>query len=145
MVIEELRKADRFSAVESISGTFGAAEVSVVNLSISGAQISHSQPIRIGTVARLAFSRGDAVVAISARVLWSHVAPSANGKLSYRSGLKLEGADAQYALALNTLIRSGAIRQDLDSMDRKRKREEEREAKKKSGPKMIPVSEPPPA
>jgi hypothetical protein len=145
MVIEELRRADRFTAVDPIAGTFGAADASVLNLSISGAQITHSQPIRIGTVARLAFGRGEAVVTAQARVLWSHVAPSAGGKLVYRSGLKLEGVDPQYALALNTLIRSGEIRQDLDSMDRKRKREEEREEKKKSGPKMIPMSEPPPA
>jgi hypothetical protein len=145
MVIEELRKADRFTVVDSISGTFGAAEASVLNLSISGAQISHAQPIRIGTVARLAFRQGDAVVTTQARVLWSHVAPSGNGKLLYRSGLKIEGADSQYALALNTLIRAGAIRQDLDSMDRKRQREAEREAKKKTGPKLIPISEPPPA
>jgi hypothetical protein len=48
-------------------------------------------------------------------------------------------------MAINSLIRAGVIRQDLESMDKKRKRMIEREEKKKSGPKMIPTSEPPPA
>lgn len=145
MVVEELRKTDRFAAGEPFPATFGAFDALVLNLSIGGAQVSHSQPIRIGTLARLAFRKGDAVAAIQARVLWSHVIPAAGGKLIYRTGLKIETADAQYALALNTLIRAGVVQPDLDSLDRKRKRDQEREEKKKSGPKAIPVSEPPPA
>ena len=145
MSTEELRKTDRFAVVEPITGSFGPAEAVVLNLSITGAQITHPQPIRIGTAGRLAFRRGDAIVATQARVIWSHVVPAAGGKLVYKTGLKLEGADPQYAMALNTLIRAGVVRQDLDSLDRKRQRDQEREEKKKSGPKMIPVSEPPPA
>ena len=145
MSTEELRRTDRFVVNVTIAGTFGAADATVLNLSISGAQISHAQPIRIGTAGRLAFRQGDTSVLVLARVIWSHVAPSEGGKLVYRSGLKIENADAQYALALNTLIRAGAIRHDLESLDRKRKRDEEREEKKKkSGPRMIPISEPPP-
>ena len=62
----------------------------------------------------------------------------------YRTGLKIEAVDPQYALALNTLIRAGLLQQELDSMERKKKRDEEREEKKKSGPRPIPSSEPPP-
>ena len=145
MQVEELRKTDRFTALEPIAGTFGPAEALVLNLSIGGAQISHPIPIRIGTTGRLAFRRGDVVVTTQARVLWSHVAPGPGGKLMYCSGLRIEAVDPSYAMAINSLIRSGAIRQDLDSMDKKRKRMIEREEKKKSGPKMIPTSEPPPA
>ena len=144
MTVEELRKADRFVAVEPIAGTFGPTEASVVNVSISGAQITHPLPLRIGTVGRLAFKKGDAAVATQARVIWSHAAPGAGGKLVYRSGLKIEAVDPQYAMALNSLIRAGAIQQDLDSLERKRKRDQEREEKKKSGPRAIPISEPPP-
>jgi hypothetical protein len=144
LTVEELRKADRFVAVEPISGTFGQAEATVVNVSIGGVQITHPQPLRIGTTARLVFKRGDAAVATQARVLWSHAAPGAAGKLVYRSGLRIEAVDPQYAMALNSLIRAGIIRQDLESLDRKRKRDEEREEKRKSGPRFIPTSEPPP-
>ena len=145
MVVEELRKTDRFAAVEPIAGTFGPADASVVDLSVGGAQITHAQPIRIGTTGRLTFRRGDVAVATHARVIWSHVAPGPGGKLVYRSGLKIEAIDASYAMAINSLIRAGAIRQAIDSLDRKRERLIEREEKKKSGPKMIPSSEPPPA
>ena len=145
MVVDELRKSDRFVAVEPITGTFGAAEATIVNLSIGGAQISHAQPIRIGTMARLSFRKGDAIVATQGRVLWSHVGPGPGGKLVYRSGLKMEGVDSSYALALNTLIRAGLIRQDMESMDKKRQRIAEKEAQRKSGQRFIPSSEPPPA
>lgn len=143
MSVEELRKADRFTAVEPISGTFGPAEATVVNVSISGAQITHPVPLRIGTVARLTFRHRDIAVTTQARVLWSHAAPGPGGKLVYRSGLKIEAVDPQYGMALNSLIRAGAVRQDLESLDRKRKRDMEREEKKKSGPRLIPVTEPP--
>jgi hypothetical protein len=143
MQVEELRKTDRFVVVEPIAGTFGASDAAVLNVSIGGAQISHPVPIRIGTTGRLAFRRGDVIVATQARVLWSHVAPGAGGKLVYRSGLKIEAVDPSYAMAINSLIRAGAIQQDFESMDKKRRRFLEREEKKKSGPKAIPTSEPP--
>ena len=145
MVVEELRKTDRFVAVDPIAATFGAADASVVNLSIAGAQISHAIPIRIGTIGRLSFRRGDVVVTTQARVLWSHVGPSPGGKLIYKTGLRIEAVDPLYAMAINSLIRSGHLRQELDSLDRKKKRLMEREEKKKSGPKVLPISEPPPA
>src|SRR5688572_24394510 len=108
MVIEEIRKADRFLVVDPITATFGPADAVLTNIGISGAQLTHPQPIRIGTVAKLAFRRGDAVVTIQARVIWSHLAPTAGGKLTYRSGLRIEAADSQYAMAINSLLRSGA-------------------------------------
>lgn len=140
MVIEELRKADRFVVVDPITSTFGPAEAVLSDISIGGVQITHAQPIRIGTLARLSFRRGDVVVATQARVVWSHVAPAAGGKLMYRSGLRIEAADPHYAMAINSLLRAGAIRQDLDSLDKKREREVQREEKKKSGPKSIPTA-----
>lgn len=140
MTVEEFRKADRFVVVDPITGTFGPADASVLNLSLAGAAISHGQPIRIGTLGRLAFRRGDIIVATQARVIWSHVVPGTGGKLIYRSGLRIEAADPQYAMAINSLIRSGTIRQDLDSLERKREREMAREAKRNSGPKSIPTA-----
>ena len=146
MVVEELRRTDRFAAVTPMPGSFGAMDAAVVNLSIGGGQITHAHPIRIGTTAKLIFRREDVAVAIHARVVWSHVVPGVSGgKLTYRSGLKIDAVDPSYAMSINTLIRAGAIRQELDSLDRKRAREIQREEKKKSGPKPIPISEPPPA
>ncbi len=138
MVIEELRKADRFVVTDPMTVTFGQADGTLLNLSIGGVQITHPQPIRIGTLGRLAFRRGDVIVTTQARVIWSHVVPSTGGKLTYRSGLRIEAADPQYAMAINSLLRAGAIRQDLDSLDRKREREHLREEKRKSGPKPLP-------
>jgi hypothetical protein len=145
MMVEELRKTDRFVVIAPVAATFGSSDTLVVNFSITGVQISHPQPIRIGTVARLSFHRGEAFASVEARVIWSHAAKSPGGTLVYRTGLRIENVDAHYALALNTLLRADAVQRDRDSLERKRRRDEEREEKKKSGPKVIPFSDPPPA
>jgi len=142
--VVELRKGDRFNVIEPLTGSFGAAEVAVVNLSLGGAQISHPQPLRIGTKAKLWFRRGDVSVSVQATVVWSHLA-SATGGMVYKSGIKLDAVDAQYALALNTLVRADVLRHETDSLEKKKQRMQEREEARKSQARMIPSSEPPPA
>ena len=134
----DLRKGDRFHAVEPIGGSFSAIDVSVINVSVTGAQIMHAQPIRIGTRSRLAFRHGEVTVSVQVQVVWSHLWQTPEGH-AYRSGVRLDAADAQYAAAVNSLIRSGAIQRDTESLERKRQREMERELRRKSGPKINPV------
>lgn len=143
--IVDLRKGDRFVVLEPVTGTFGPADVGVLNLSLSGMQISHPQPLRIGTRGRLSFKRGDVTVAVQAHVVWSHLQKAPNGALSYISGMKLDSIEAQYAAAINTLLRGGVLRHDVDSMDRKRRRIAEREQEMKAKVRVLPTSEPPPA
>lgn len=142
--VVDLRRGDRFNVIEPLTGTFGPAEVAVVNLSIGGAQISHPQPLRIGTHGKLWFRRGEVSVTVHATVVWSHLAPSASGMV-YKSGIKLDSADPQYALALNTLVRADVIRHETDSLEKKKQRMREREEARKSQVRVIPSSEPPPA
>jgi hypothetical protein len=146
MTIEvvDLRRGERFTVVEPLTGTFGPAEVALVNLSLGGVQISHPQPVRIGTRAKLSCRRGDVTILVPATIVWSHLNASAAGMV-YHSGLKLDAADPQYALAINTLMRAGIIRQDVGSLDRKKQRMQEREEARKSKIRAIPSSEPPPA
>ena len=138
MAIEELRKADRFVVVNPVPATFGGVDVALLDFSLGGTQITNAQPLRIGTVARLAFRGVDVDVSTQARVIWSHLAPGPGGKPSYRTGLHIESADAQYAMAINAMLRAGVVRKDRESLDRKRQREIEREHKRQSGPKPIP-------
>lgn len=135
----DLRKAERFTAVEPIAGTFGGSDMTVQNIGVLGLQIVHAQPLRIGTRARVVFRRGDAAVATQANLIWSHLSrtPDDSGKLLYVSGLRIENAEPQYAAAINTLFRIGAIRPDTESMDRKRARILEREEARKSQMKVI--------
>jgi hypothetical protein len=134
----DLRKADRFHAAVPIGGSFNAADVTVINLSVTGAQIMHVAPIRIGTRARLAFRHGEVTVSVMAQVVWSHLWQTPTGH-AYRSGVRLDTADVQYAAAVHALIRSGAIERDNESLERKRQREMEREMRRKSGVKLTPI------
>ncbi|HEY0157698.1 MAG TPA: PilZ domain-containing protein [Thermoanaerobaculia bacterium] len=146
MTIEvvDLRRGERFTVVEPLTGTFGPADVSVLNLGLGGIAISHPQPVRIGTRAKLSCRRGDVTIVVPATIVWSHLNPGSGGMV-YCSGLKLDAADPQYALAINTLMRGGALRQDVGSLERKKQRMREREEARKSLVRHVPASEPPPA
>ncbi|HVG24502.1 MAG TPA: PilZ domain-containing protein [Thermoanaerobaculia bacterium] len=133
--VTDLRKSDRFVAVEPIEGTFGATPATLLNVSLGGVQMQHAQPIRIGTRATLTFNRRGTGASVAVVVVWSHLAQTQEG-LRYRSGAKLAEPDVPYAAALNAFIRSGVIALETDSLERKRQREAEREMKRKSGPKI---------
>jgi len=125
--------------VEPVEGTFGATPVSLMNVSLGGAQLLHAQPLRIGTHSTLSFHRGEAQATVAVTVVWSHLSQTEEG-LRYRSGVRLDGPDVAYATALNALVRAGAIALDAESLERKRQREAERELERKSGPKFPMIS-----
>lgn len=142
MTIEiiELRKGDRFRTTEAVTGTFGPVDVVIVDLSLGGAQLSHPLPLRIGTRGKLSFKRGDVSATVTARVVWSHLAPTKGG-MAYVSGLQLDAVEAPYALAINQLLRGGVLRKDSESLARKADRMREREELRKSQkPRVIPTA-----
>jgi len=138
--IENTRKGERFTVLILLPGIFGAAEVTIANISVAGLQIVHAQAVRVGSRARISFHYRDIAVATPAKVIWSRLSknPDPSGKLLYVSGLQLENADSQFAAAVNGLSRLGAVRMDTESMERKRariqEREEARQALLKSNP-----------
>jgi hypothetical protein len=135
------RKSERFTVLANIAGSFGAAEMTVLDISVAGLQIEHAHPLKIGTRGRLAFQYRNITVAVQARLIWSHLSPKKpgddSGKLLYVSGIHLDSADSQFATAIDSLLRVGAIRQDSQSMERKRVRIQEREEARKAQMKAL--------
>ncbi|HEV7920686.1 MAG TPA: hypothetical protein VGR02_07835 [Thermoanaerobaculia bacterium] len=138
MHIEEQRTTERYIAVEPIDGSFGAASITVLNLGGTGAQVAHAQPLRLGTKGRLLFRRGGVQVAVQALLLWSHLSrtPNSEGKYLYQSGLRIDDA-GDFPTALRSLLDDGAVRRDLDSLERKRRRLLEKEHERNQLPKVI--------
>ena len=77
-------------------------------------------------------------MSVQVQVVWSHLWQTPDGH-AYRSGVRLDAMDVAYAAAVNALIQSHAIERDTESLERKRQREMERELRRKSGPKYVPV------
>lgn len=127
--VKELRSGERFVLNEPLTGTFGAAEITVLNVAEQGAQVTHAHPLRIASRSRLWFKRGDAVASVHALVVWSRLSktPDAAGKYLYMSGLRIEDDANAFASTLQTLADHGVLRRDADSLDRKRQTLEERE------------------
>lgn len=136
--VTDLRKGDRFLVTQPIEGAFNGSPVALLNVSVSGAQLLHAQPLRIGTRATLTFSKLDVRVTVVVIVVWSHLSQTAEG-LRYRSGVKLAEPSVPYAAALNSFLRTGIVTPDTESLERKRQREAERQQRRQSGPKMSVV------
>lgn len=136
--VKEQRAAERFDTVDEVTGSFGAVEVTVVNVCETGVKVLHSQPLRIGTRGGLRFRRGNVSVATQARVVWSHLSkePQSGGRLLYQSGLHLDTPDNTFAAAVQMMLQEGMLRRDLESLERKRKRLEQREREKSGQPAM---------
>ena len=149
MNVEELRAAERFTASETLPATFAAYPIVIVNLSTIGAQVEHPNAIRLGTVGRFMIRRGDVAFDVKGFLIWSRLSktPGTDGTQLYRSGLRIESGNAEYALAVHMLIKSGAMRRELDTLERKRRRLVERMAEKnRSGVRVLnsPTDEIPP-
>ncbi|MCU1347669.1 MAG: hypothetical protein JWO56_699 [Acidobacteria bacterium] len=136
--IQELRAAERYMVVEPLAGSFAAASVWVHDICEHGVQIVHPQPLRIGTKSRLWFKRGRTTAATQATVVWSRLSqtPDAEGKLLYRSGVRLSSHDFEFAIALQELASQGVLRADADSLERKRQLLAQREADRAGKPVM---------
>ncbi|HVR37613.1 MAG TPA: hypothetical protein VMU84_00845 [Thermoanaerobaculia bacterium] len=133
--VSEVRRFPRYNTVEPLVGSFGAAEVVVRNLGERGAQVSHAQPLRIGTRSRFWFRRGDISVSIQATIVWSHLSqvPDEHGKLLYQSGLHVD-EDEAFLSSLQAFADRGVIKRDLASLERKKKVLLEKEQAKSGKP-----------
>lgn len=140
--IKELRERQRYMVTERLTGSFGASEVMLIDMAEQGAQIEHAQPLRLATRGRLWFKRGEVSVSLHAMVVWSKLSktPNDQGKYLYRSGLRIEEGEAEFVGAMRMLAEHGVIRQDTESLERKRKRKEERELQKQGKPTMKRVA-----
>jgi len=122
--IEDLRSGDRYILTEKLSGSFGSAPVTLLDVGEQGVQIEHAQPLRLATKGRLWFKRADVSVSLHAFVVWSKL----SGKL-YRSGLRIDERASEFLSAIQTLAQHGVLKKDDDSLNRKRKRLEEKSAR----------------
>ena len=129
--VEDLRSSDRYILNEKLVGSFGSAPVILIDVGEQGVQIEHSQPLRLATKGRLWFKHGSVSVSLHAFVVWSKL----SGR-QYRSGLRIDEPAAEFLSAIQTLARYGIIKKDDDSLNRKRKRIEEREQAKSGKPVM---------
>ena len=139
--IRDLRSIERYVVVERLLGSFGAVAISVIDIAEQGAQVEHPQPLRLASRARLWFKRGEVVGSVHALVIWSRLSqtPNNEGKLLYRSGLRVDEPGDGLASSIQALADHNVIRRDTESLERKRRKFIEREHEKSVKPtvKMI--------
>lgn len=122
--LEELRTADRFDLTPPLAGLFGSAAVAIQNVGVRGVQVEHSEPLRLGSEARLSVTvpNWPEKIELRARVVWSRLSkrPDEHGKYLYRSGIRFNESGFFPPPALGTLARAGIARLDQRSLERKR-------------------------
>ena len=129
--VRDLRSADRYIVLEKLTGSFGSASVTLIDVGEQGVQIEHAQPLRLATKGRLWFKRGEVSVSLHAFVVWSKL----SGK-QYRSGLRIDEGSDEFLAAMQMLAEHRVIRKDDESLNRKRQRIEAREQEKAVKPTM---------
>lgn len=143
MEVKDLRGSERFIAERPFAGIFGAASVSVVNLSSQGVQIEHPTPLRLGSKGRLSFSLDSVSVNAFGISIWSHLSktPNEHGKYLYRSGIRIEASIEEFATALQHFIDDNTVHLDNESMARKEQRLMDRQQERKSAIKVLRTTE----
>jgi len=125
--VRDLRGRERYRVKQRLGGSFGAAEVTLVDVAEEGAQIEHAQPLRLASKGRFWFKRAEVSVSLHAFVVWSRLSKTPNevGKYLYRSGLRFDESAANFLQAMQVLADQGVIERDDESLNRKKKRVEE--------------------
>jgi len=125
--VRDLRGRERYRVKQRLVGSFGAGEVTLVDVAEEGAQIEHSQPLRLASKGRLWFKRADVSVSLHAFVVWSRLSKTPNeaGKYLYRSGLRFDEGAENFLQAMQMLADQGVIERDDESLNRKKQRAEE--------------------
>jgi len=134
--VPDSRGAERFIASNPIEGRFGRTDVTIWDLAESGLQMEHAEPLKIATKGPVAFKLDEITVTVPGIVIWSHLSKTvdAHGRLLYRSGVRLEADIELFASAVNRLAGSGRIRRDTASLERKRKKQVERDQELRARP-----------
>ncbi len=127
--VQDSREAERFVASNPIEGRFGRRDVTIWDLAECGLQMEHAEPLKIATKGLVGFKLDEMTVTIPGIVIWSHLSTTtdAHGRLLYRSGVRLEADIELFASAINRLAGSGRIQPDAASLERKRKKQVDRD------------------
>ncbi len=138
MEIKELRSGERFVVTDRLTGNFNTAEVAILDVANKGVQIEHGQPVRLASEGRLSFRWYDLGVSVRGIVVWSRLSKTPNhlGKYLYRSGLQIQEESGDFVSVMQTLATQGVIRQDVNSLERKRQREREKAQQREGQPTM---------
>lgn len=130
----ELRSSQRWTIDPPIRGVFGATVMSVQNLGSTGFQASHAEPVHLGAEGRIVLEIPGMAsrVALRGRVVWSRLSktPDAEGKLLYRTGVRLSEGGTVPPQVLQYLQESGAATVDRHSLERKQEAEARKETAK---------------
>lgn len=119
--VQELRSGERYSVTPPLRGSFGASEIHIANVSDSGAQVKHMEPLKLGSDARLAFAVPQGgTVSLRGRVVWSHMSHMPTNGGRYTSGIRIENQAEVLNETIKALIDQGLASPDSGSIERKR-------------------------
>ena len=120
----DLRGKPRFVFKLPLDATYNAYPVRIINVSGSGVQIEHADPLKLQSSAKLLISLPKSVDTISLRgvIVWSKLSrtPNKEGKYLYRSGIKLDGQGPAVAASVERVITIYSGEEDHESLERKK-------------------------
>lgn len=124
--LDQARTTARFISTEPVQATFSAPsatiDVKVRDVSVIGAQIEHTTPIRPAMQGRLRIGKVDA----QATVVWTRLTEPGR----YRSGLRIEAPLDVIAAAIREMLANGVVRKGEDTIRQRAQARIEREKRR---------------
>lgn len=131
MAVSEARSEERFRVQHRLDASFGTNEVVLVDLGEHGAQVQHPVPIKLGSIARMAFAlpQSGQQVRVQGTIVWSRLStkPDSSGKRHYYSGVRLDDPDEAMKGAIAQLNGLNVLRLDTLSLEKKQRALAEKE------------------
>lgn len=138
--VRDTRSVMRFYLDPQLDGSFGNVAVVIADFGERGVQVEHPAPLKVGTLARLAFALPpDRLhIELSGVVVWSRLSQKANshGKLLYRSGIRIEEHHEVARGALDRLVDSAIAHPAAASLETKKKMLADKERQRAAQPVM---------
>jgi len=131
--VEESRTTRRFLIDPALQGTFGAADISVLDVGEHGIQAEHAVPLKLGSTAKLILSIPgvNEPLRLEGQAVWSRLSkkPNREGKYLYRSGVRVDKDGESIRTVIEKLQAMSLARPDNFSLNRKEKLLREKQEK----------------
>jgi hypothetical protein len=141
--VRDARSGMRFFLDPQLDGRFGNVPIAIADFGEHGVQVEHPAPLKVGTLARLAFALPPDRMAIelSGMVVWSRLSQKADshGKLLYRSGIRIEEHHEVARGALERLVDAAIAHPATASLETKKQMLAEKERLRAAQPVMKPI------
>lgn len=132
--LRNTRRRARFVFKQTVEATFNASPVRLCNISGTGVQIEHPDPLKHLGMLVVILPRSIDTISLRGEIVWSRLGrtPNSAGEYLYRSGIKFDGQGSAVAATVQRIITIYSGEEDRETLERMKKMLREKGAKQET-------------